>query len=220
MKNLPRYTLFALVCTILFAISACEELADHNKTEISDSLDPIENVTEIEGAENVTLIVEKSNASYFDLEFRDIGSNDVIANGISEGWCIDWQTPINSDGGRYENIKLYSTFRVEKWKALNYLLNIKDDLLRNDPDMTWQEVQLLIWALRGYPEFDLNEIPMEELPTRMVTDGEPNFRYDRVNEMLEKIKNNHQKFSYQEGSKYAVIAETPADVQTVITVVE
>lgn len=220
MKNLPRYTLFVVVCAALLVTIACEEVADHNRNEISDSLEPIEDVAKILGAENATLVVEKSDASYFNLEFQDIESNDVIANGISEGWCIDWQTPIDSNGGRYENITLYSTFRVEKWRALNYLLNVKDDLLQSDPDMTWQEIQLLIWSLRGYPKFDLNEIPIEDLPGRMTTNGEPNFRYERVNEILELVKNNHQKFSYEEGSKYAVIAETPADVQTVITVVE
>jgi hypothetical protein len=220
MKILPRYTLFVGVIGLLLMLTSCEEVADHNENEINDSLEPIEDVSQIVGAESATLIVDKSNASYFSLELQDIGSNEIIANGISEGWCIDWQTPINSDGGRYENITLYSTFRVEKWKPLNYLLNIKDDLMESDPDLTWQEVQILIWSLRGFPEFDLNEIPIEELPGRMTTNGEPNFSYERVNEILEQVKNNHHKFSYEQGTKFAVIAETPADVQTVITVVE
>lgn len=220
MKFLFRYPLFVSVCTIFFIFASCEEIADHNRTDISDSLEPIEEVTEIAGAEEVTLIVEKSDASYFNLEFQNIKTNAVIANGIGEGWCIDWQTLINSEGGRYENVKLYSTFRVEKWKPLNYLLNIKDDLLQSDPEISWHEIQLLIWSLRGYPEFNLDDVALEDLPSRMTTNGEPNFSYERVNEILEQVKNNYHKFDYREGSKFAVIAETPADVQTVITVVE
>jgi hypothetical protein len=220
MKNHLGPTLLLAIFTALFVTISCKEVTDHNSIEISDSLEPIEDVTEIEGAQSATLIVEKSNDTYFNLEFQDIEANDIIANGIREGWCIDWQTPINSQGGRYENIRLLSTYRVEKWKPLNYLLNIKDDLLQNDPEMTWQEVQIMIWSLRGYPEFDLNEIPLEDLPSEMTTNGEPNFRYDRVNEMLELIKNNHQKYTYEQLPKFAVIAETPPDAQTVITVVE
>lgn len=219
MKTTPKSILYVSAITILTVIVSCEVVQDQS-SGVSESLDPIEEVVAIEGAEQSTLIVNKSNASYFSLEFQDIQPNNVITNGISEGWCIDWETPINSEDGRYENIQLYSTNRVEQWKPLNYLLNIKDDLMQNDPEMSWQEIQLIIWSLRGIPEFDLSAIPIEDLPSRMTTDGEPNFRYEKVYEILELIENNHQNFSYEEGSKYAVIAETPADVQTVITVVE
>lgn len=219
MKTTPKSILYVSAITILSVIVSCEVVQDQS-SGVSESLDPIEEVVAIEGAEQSTLIVNKSNASYFSLEFQDIQPNSVIANGISEGWCIDWETPINSDDGRYENIQLYSTNRVEQWKPLNYLLNIKDDLMQNDPEMSWQEIQLIIWSLRGIPEFDLSAIPLEDLPSRMTTDGEPNFRYEKVFEILELIESNHQNFSYEEGSKYAVIAETPADVQTVITVAE
>lgn len=210
-----------LLVTVLMLIStSCKNLTGE-EGDIEDSLDPVEEVIPVTGGENSTITVSKNDASYFTLEFEDIGSNDVIENGMTgEGWCIDWQMPIDSDNSVYNDVSLYSTFQVEKWKRVNYLLNIVDHLKDQDPDLTYREIQLVIWSLRGNPEFNLDELSVEDLPSRMVSDGEPNFSYDKVDNILQIVESGYEDFDYSEGTRYAVIGETPADVQTVITVVE
>lgn len=219
--NISRKFVY-LLNFLLFSlfISACGNLTS-NDEDISGSLDPVENVVPIIGAENSTLTVNLQSSAYFQLEFQDIQSNDNINNGfVGEGWCIDWQVPIDSNNASYTDIPLYSTFNVKSWRPLNYLLNIKDDLFDADPELTYREIQLVVWSLRGYPEFNLNEISIENLPSRMVENGEPNFSYEKVDTILQIVEEGYEDFNFVEGTKYAVIAETPSDVQTVITVLE
>lgn len=205
---------------ILFAISSCKNLTG-DSGNISDSLDPIENVVPVEGAESTTLLVNKGSEAYFSLEFSGMDQNSVIQNGfIGDGWCIDWQKPIESNNGTYSGIQLYSTYNVEKWNPLNYLFNIMDDLKQADPDLTYREFQAVVWSMRGLPEFNLETISDEDLPSRLRTDGQANFSREKVATIIEIVEAGYQDFEFTEGTKFAVIAETPADVQTVITVVE
>jgi len=215
-----KISIWALCTIVLFIIAACSNPTS-NDGGLEDSLDPVEDVTPITGAQNTTMNVNRGPDSYFVLGFSSVESNDVIADGmVGEGWCIDWEKPIDSNDGSYSNIPLYSTFNVESWNPLNYLFNIKEGLMNDDPELTYREIQLVVWSLRGHPEFNLEQVELESLPSRMRTDGEANFSYEKVNEILEIVENNYQDFEFVEGTKYAVIAETPADVQTVITVVE
>lgn len=207
-----------IICLIIF--SACIN-SSTNEEDISDSLDPIEDVVPIAGTESTTILVNKGSDAYFTLEFSEIQQNEVIANGFTgEGWCIDWKVPIESDGTTYSNIPLYSTFNVESWYPLNYLFNIMDDLYQADPDLTYREIQAVVWSLRGLPEFNLEAIPDQELPSRLQNNGQANFSREKVATILEIIESGYQDFDFTEGTRYAVIAETPADVQSVITVVE
>lgn len=215
-------TLLSLFAFIFFAliISSCGNLTSESE-DLTDSLDPVENVTAIIGADSSTLTVNQSETAYFKLAFQDIQDNNDITNGyVGDGWCIDWQVSIDSNDASYTNISLYSTFNVEKWYPLNFLLNIKDDLMQADQELTYREIQLAVWSLRGYPEFNLNEVPVKNLPSRMKENGEPNFSYEKVETILEIVEAGYEDFEFTEGTKYAVIAETPSDVQTVITVVE
>lgn len=215
-----RISAWVVYTTLFFIIAACSSPTG-NEGDLEDSLDPVEDVTPITGAQNTTMNVNQGPDSYFVLGFSSVESNEVIIDGmVGEGWCIDWEKPIDSNDGSYSNIPLYSTFNVESWNPLNYLFNIKGDLMNDDPELTYREVQLVVWSLRGHPEFNLEQVELENLPSRMRTDGEANFSYEKVNEILEIVENNYRDFEFVEGTKYAVIAETPADVQTVIAVVE
>ncbi|CAN5371123.1 hypothetical protein BH23BAC3_BH23BAC3_24770 [soil metagenome] len=220
MKTIKKIITTSLLLSLAFIFSSCTNPTG-DEGDLVETLDPIEEVTPITGAENTTLNVNKGTDSYFRLGFNDVQSNKIIASGmVGDGWCIDWQKPIDSDNGTYANIPLYSTFNVEKWNPLNYLLNIKEDLMQADSELTYREIQVAIWSLRGFPEFNLQNVAVDDLPSRMRTNGEANFSYDKVNTILEIVETGYEDFDFVEGTKYAVIAETPSDVQTVITVVE
>ena len=117
-------------------------------------------------------------------------------------------------------MQLYSTHRVDKWRPVNYLFSIADDLKKNDPELTWREFQIAIWSLRTNPKFDLNNVTPDDLPEAFKTkEGEPNFNFEKVRMLLETVDNGYQEFEYGPGIKYAVIAATPPEIQTVITFV-
>lgn len=213
--HFPRF----LILAVLFLGLSCE-FFEQDEDQVVRTLNVIEEVTPVSGGENATITVNKDNQAFFSIEFGDIEQNEVIQNGTGEGWCIDWQTPIDSDGGNYSGVKLYSTYLVEQWKPVNYLLNIKEDLQAEDPEVNNFVIQLVIWSFRANPEFNIEEVALEDLPGRMVTDGQPNFSYEKVREIIEVVENGYKDFIYSEGTKFAVIAATPSDVQTVFTVVD
>ena len=66
----------------------------------------------------------------------------------------------------------------------------------------------------------MNTISDEDLPGSLQTDGQANFSREKVKAILEVVEADFGNFEFTEGTRFAVIAETPSDVQTVITVVE
>ncbi|MFH5886413.1 hypothetical protein ACG2F4_19060 [Halalkalibaculum sp. DA3122] len=219
MKKSSILTYFLSVAVLCLTGISCNLNSSH-EADLEKTLEPVEEVTFINGTENTTITVNKTGSSLYEIMFKGVGSNNIIADGNHEGWCLDWQTPIESDNGTYEGIKLYSTYRVEKWKPINYFLNIRDELKEQYPEVTWREFQIAIWSLRANPPFDLETISVEDLPAVVKKDGQPNFSYDLVNQILAQVESGHQNFEYEEGVQFAVIAETPVDVQTLFTVVE
>ena len=220
MLPLKRMVQLALIFGLFSLFTSCKNLTG-DSGNISESLEPVENVTPLEGAESSSIVVNKGTESYFVLEFSGLNENDVIQNGFTgEGWCIDWQKPIESNGGTYSDIQLYSTFNVEKWNPLNFFFNIMDDLRQADPDLTYREFQAVVWSLRGFPEFNLEALTDEQLPGRLKSDGQANFSREKVATISDIVEAGYEDFEFTEGTRFAVIAETPSDVQTVITVVE
>ncbi|MEL7834386.1 hypothetical protein [Fodinibius sp. Rm-B-1B1-1] len=223
--NKKLVVIWCLVASIMFM--ACENPLtgnkDDRKPDLGESLTPIEEMSLIEGAESATLTININGAkkAYFNIEFSNIGSNKIIDNELKDGWCIDVWKSIDSNDGVYTNIKLYSTHLVEQWKPVNYLLNVQQALRNNDPQITWLEIQLVIWSLRAYPEFDLETTSIENLPGQFRKDGKALFSYEKVYEILDFVEANYKSFNFdQNGAKFAVVAEMPIDVQTVITIAE
>jgi len=226
MKTLNTLFAIKIVVASLLLIS-CDSLVNGNKDsdepDLKGSLDPIEEVTLIEGAEDATLTVNinKDKRTYFSIGLDNIESNGIIGNSVFDAWCIDVYKSIDSNNGSYQNIELYSTYLVEKWKPVNYLLNIHQGLQNQDPELTWLEIQLAIWSLRKYPDFDLDSMTLEELPGQFRKDGEPTFNIEKVREILDIVEGNYRDFDYEKKTtKFAVAAKMPVDVQTVIMTVE
>lgn len=223
MKTISYRIFYLLLVSALTLNIACKKNVTDSgdDPDLDESLDPIEEVELISGGENATITVNMDGKeAYFDIDFSDIEPNEVIENGMKKSWCIDIWRSIDQDGGVYSNIPLYSTYRVEKWKPINYMFNKKEEWMENDPDLTWLDFQVVIWSLRANPEFDLDETDIEELPGQFHEDGEPLFSPEKVRQLLDTIEAGHSGFSYADNDKFAVVAETPADTQTVITVVE
>ena len=217
-----NYLKFYLIALIVLFFASCDNSPTGSDPDLSDTLDPVENVQPIPGGDNATIVVNRNHQeAYFTIQLSNIGANDLIENSTREAWCIDWTKPIGTDNSTYNGIKLYSTDLVKQWKPVNYLLNISNELRRSDSELTWREFQIAIWSIRANPEFNLDTVATGDLPSDFRNeDGEPNFDHQKVREILAVVNDGYEDFNFTSGTKYAIIAETPVDVQTVFVVVE
>lgn len=215
-----HFTYLLTIILLISSISCKNNVSNNNDENIEETLEPVEEVELISGGESATIKVNQSDKAYFEIEYSNIEPNDVIENGTYEGWCIDIEKPIDNNGGVYSNIELYSSYRVESWKPINYLFHIKDEVQKEDPKLSWREFQLVIWQLRANPKFNLDDAEIEELPAQMHDNGEPKFDPQKVRELQNVVDEGYEDFNYKDADRFAVIAETPPDSQTVITFVD
>jgi len=159
---------------------------DYNALDIQESLDVIPNVTLVDGAENATIRVERGADSYFNVNISNIEWNNLVSEGKREAWCLSWKDPISSDNTPYEGIGVYSTKGDKSFASVNRLFTIKPQLMRNDPDITYREIQIAIWSLLDHPKFDMHDT--ERLPSRFKTNGQPNFDKAKVENIIQAVK--------------------------------
>jgi probable HAF family extracellular repeat protein len=214
--NWTQYVLYVLYSTAIMAFLSLSLFScDSTQTvSLQDSLQGIPSVQGIEGAENSTINVRKGTDSYFLVDVSNISTNDHILPGMAKAWCIDWRTPIST--GPHSSIKLHTSYGDKSLKPINYLLNIKGSLMAKDADLTYKEIQVAIWSLLHYPEFDLNKIRVDQIPSDMVRDGKFDFDRKKAEQIVQLVHSNVDDFEYNSASMYAVVAETPSDTQTII----
>ena len=105
-----------------------------------------------------------------------------------EGWCIEWSE--DASFGINEGTNLYSTKGQEAWKELNYFMAIKDDLRAQDPELTYKEIQVVIWSLINNPSFDVDKISAyENISERIYKEGEPQFNVQKVKDIVTQVEN-------------------------------
>jgi hypothetical protein len=215
-------SLFLILASVL-AFSACDVTSEKG---LDESLDPVPNVTKIEGAENAAITVNRGATSNFMIDIQNVDWNNLISNGEREAYCIAWEDPISSNNATYEGVGVYSTEDDEQFADVNRLFSIKDALIKADPEITWREIQVAVWSLIPFQEFDMN-MPVDELPSEVVENGQINFNKDKVQFILDAV---HQRntaktaefsgtsnFWFGGKDKTMCVIGTNEDTQTLIT---
>ncbi|MEX0721205.1 MAG: hypothetical protein WD511_02085 [Balneolaceae bacterium] len=224
MSLLKRATLkkLALVVGVLFYFTACDfptESEETEDTEDTENYNLYHNLEIVTGAEQTKVTINQGSAvgrdAYFEFEIDNINSN-LIAPGVHDGWCIEWTKPIAQQGDTHEDLQMYSTYGKEKYKPLNYFLNIKDQLKAEDSELTFREFQAIIWSVTEGPEFDLNTLSNDELPPRLLKDGEPDFSKEKVNAIVDQVRANAAAFEYNSTTQFALFMQTGDDEQDVM----
>lgn len=169
----------------------------------------------IEGGENSTIAVKLGTTSFFDVEVSETGSNQHIATGARNGWAINVDKQIDLDQS-YEGVSLYSTYGEEHWKPVNYLLNIRESLYSDDTELTYREIQAVIWLLQENIEFDLDNPDLDKLPGGMIENNQLNVDKQKVNQIISQVNSDYQSFEYDDNAKYAVVAEAPSGYNFII----
>src|SRR6056297_1279396 len=176
--------LFLFIASVL-AFSACDVTSEKG---LDESLDPVPNVTLIKGAENASITVNSGTNSNFRINIDNVEWNTLISNGEREAYCIAWKDPISSNNAIYEGIGVYSTAGDKQFADVNRLFSMKNALQKADPEITWREIQVAVWTLIPFQDFDMN-MPVDELPSEVRSNGEINFNKNKVQFILDAVQN-------------------------------
>jgi hypothetical protein len=196
-----------LLLGILF-IGACE---NNVNTTIEDSIAPYMELQAIEEASNTTITVNRGETkgldSYFAFDLSNIKANNIVREGLTEGWCLEWDKPIRQNNDVHHGIEMYNTFGSTTWKPANYLMNIVDELKAEDPALTYKEIQVALWTLIETPAFDLDKVLRNgDMPSRLMDDGQPNFDVDKVKAINERVRSEVSEFEYDATSSYILFS--------------
>jgi len=211
-RNLAVSALFA---AILIYTAACENTVNNS---FEQSVAPYIELEAVEGASNTTFTIHKGDTkgmnSFFAFDVSEVSNSTIVKEGLTEGWCLEWNKPITSNGDVHRGIDNYSTYGSETWRPLNYLLSIKNRLIAEDPSITYKEIQVSIWSLIEEPRFDLEEVLASgNMPSSMMTDGQPNFSIEKVKAIVEKVRLENSTYTYSPNSPYLIFAHTGDDSQ-------
>lgn len=207
-----------LVLTSMLYLTACD---NSTSPGIEDSLDLFTGLELIPEASNTSLIVNKGtdlqSDGYFTVKIEGAAPNNLISNVSTEAWCLEWKKPMRSSNDEHKGVKWYDTSSNEKWKPLNYFFSIRKELQRKDQEITFKEIQAVIWVLAGHmgiaPEFNLDKLPDSELPSDFRTNGIANFNKSKVKEITAIVLSNYASATVE---RFSAVGETSHDNQDVI----
>lgn len=190
---LHKYIIYSAICfaVIILAVSC----TDSTGPNLEESLELYAGLEVIPEASNSVVKVNRGSDSvkdgYFKLSVDNIETNSFLKPGQHEAWCLEWNKGIRSSGDIHAGVKWYKSDQNEKWKALNYFFSIRKDLQEADPSLTYRDIQAVVWVLVGEmgiaPKFDVMSLPVNELPNRLVKNGQPDFSREKVYNIAQDI---------------------------------
>jgi len=184
--------LSAMCFVVIMLFISCSDSTGPN---IEDSLELYAGLEVIPEASNSVVKVNRGSNSakdgYFKLTVDNIKANTFLKPGEHEAWCLEWNKGIRSSGDVHAGVKWFSSETNDKWKPLNYFFSIRNDLQNTDPSLTFLEIQAVVWVLAGEmgiaPEFDVMSLPVNQLPARLVKNGQPNFSREKVSNIARSV---------------------------------
>jgi hypothetical protein len=198
---------------IVLMMALLMSCSNNVNTDIEQTLSPYLELDAIEEASNTTLTIQRGTAagldSYFAFDVSNVKTNGIISEGMVEGWCLEWDKPIAQNNDRHDGVEAYSTFGSDNWKPANYLMSIREKLKREDPSLTYKEIQIALWSLIDVPQFNVDEVlAAGRMPSRMMTNGQPNFSVSKVKDIVNQVRSNVNEYSYTETTPYLIFART------------
>ncbi|TVR33536.1 MAG: hypothetical protein EA390_03900 [Balneolaceae bacterium] len=190
---------FLIIMSSMLYLMAC----DNNVSPgLEDSFELFTGLELLPEAENTTLRINKGsdvqNDAYFKVNISDVLPNEFIKNVSADAWCLEWNKPLRSNDDIHQGVRAFATASNDKWKPLNYLFSIQNDLKAQYPEkgtLTYREMQAVVWTLAGYmgiaPEFNVDKLSDSELPSRLRENGKANFSREMVKVISELVLKNY-----------------------------
>jgi surface protein len=214
-----RNTIFLSLCFMaILLVASCTNSTSPNLEESLDLFAGLEVIPEAQQT-NVT-INRGTNATdgYFTIQIDNIDATPLLAHGVHEAWCLEWQKNLRSNGDVHQEVKWFSTGNNEKWKPLNYLFSIRQELQADDPDLTFRDIQAVVWVLAGEmgiaPEFDVLNLPVGRIPSRLRNGSELAIDREKVAGIARRVMEEAPEAT---GLASGVVAQTASDQQDTYT---
>lgn len=215
-KSILKPCLMAIA--ILFYFSACN---DNISPGLEDSLELFAGLEEIPEASGSNVTVNRGTDErtdgWFRVEIKNIEANPFVKAGVTEAWCLEWKKTLRSDGDIHQGVKWFTTHNNDKWKPINYFFSIRGDLAKEYPNLTNREIQAVIWTLAGHmeiaPEFDIQTLSVDDLPSRLRSNDTMNINRERVAEIAGIVINEYKDADIQMSG---VVGQTADDEQDII----
>jgi probable HAF family extracellular repeat protein len=201
-----KLLLLPIISLAMLLVVACNS-GQMNSIDELHGVDEQPELKVMNGGTGATLSVNRAEESYFNLNLSNTGPNRHLATGTRAGWAIVWDTAIPHDT-TYEDVTLFSTFDEEYWKPVNYLLNERKSLKKEDSQLTYREIQAAIWTLLSFTGFDLDNTSVGELPADMAENGSIKFDREKTRQLVAKAKSNARSFTYSPKATYALVAKS------------
>jgi len=215
---------FLIIISSMLYLAACDNSV---RPGLEDSFELFTGLQEIPQAESTRLVINKGTSmdsdSYFHIDISGVDSNPFIKNGATEAWCLEWKKPLRTNNDIHDGVKWYATSGNDKWLPMNYFFSIRGELQKEDPTLTYREIQAVVWSLAGYmniaPEFNVDKLTNSELPSRLMEDGVPAFSKEKVKTITSRVLKEYPQLKAKaltesfiaEGS----VAETDPDEQNI-----
>lgn len=199
-----------LCLSIIFSLLFIQSCEDYSNAGIEESVEFIESTVPIEEAQNVTMDLSSgvNNFALHRIELSNIKPNSVISNGVKKSWCIEWD--VSSIQGIQHGVKLHSTEGKAYWSKLNYLLNQIDSLKESYPQLTYKEIQVVIWSIVDYKPFEIDEIPnYQNFPGNFCKDGEYLFDVSLAKEILQLVNSRSENSASEH---FAIVIENEGQI--------
>jgi hypothetical protein len=160
--------------------TACES---NSPVSLEESLKDTPNVKLIDGASDATVTVNRNNSqSYFTVEIDNLLPESGIDNGFYNAWCVLYDTPINSNGGNYQGVKLHSVEADVALQRVQYIVNNKNRFM-HDINADWKDIQVAIWSVLDFPKLDYMS-ELGNLPADFRQNGQPTFNTSNVDAIV------------------------------------
>jgi len=189
--------------------------------EIEDSLDLFSGLEAISEAQNTNVTINRGTDTtdgYFEITVEGVDANPFLAPGAHEAWCLEWHKNLRSNGDVHSDVKWFSTGDNDTWKPLNYLFSIRQQLQAEDPDLTFRDLQAVVWVLAGEmgiaPAFDVLNLPVDRIPSRLRAGDELAIDREKVASIAKRVM---QEAPEVTGLPSGVVAQTAADQQDTYT---
>ncbi|MEL7834371.1 hypothetical protein [Fodinibius sp. Rm-B-1B1-1] len=178
MKTIKFHSIIVATISLAWLFTSCEPSTN---TSIEESFEYVKTVTPVQGAQSTSMNLQTGDKydSFFVVTLAD-GS-------MREGWCIEWNDEYIK--GDQDDVNMYSTKGHPQWETLNYFMSIKDQLKANDPNLTFREIQVIIWSLIDNPAFNVDNIATyDNIPSNIYSNGNTHFDIQKVKSIVAQVE--------------------------------
>ena len=209
MKPSSAFTYLLPLFFLVFIFVSCD--TDENPVgTLEEAVERIPDVQLIDGADNATVNVRSDRVrSNYRFSVKNLAPNSNIPGGVFYAWCVEMEKPISTNLD-LTGSKLYRTDKDPVFNKLAYIINNRGTLERQNPGLSWKDIQVAFWVI----------LETEDMKLEKIADRTPSFvegyNATYVNNILEDVQSNGSSFSPGVGHTQLFLMDAGGDEQWLV----